>query len=99
VINRFDPSHPAGEEQIAYALSDSIFARIPADPRAMQRREARGLDLWHASPGSPLISAYEELAEAVISGKSSIANAPAAMIPRLLAAVGARQHDNDSHSS
>jgi pilus assembly protein CpaE len=94
VINRFDPSHPAGEEQIAYALSDSIFARIPADPRAMQRREARGSDLWHASPGSPLISAYEELAEAVMSGKSSIANTPAAMIPRLLAAVGARQNDN-----
>ncbi len=94
VINRFDPNHPAGEEQVAYALSDSIFARIPADPRAMQRREARGVDLWHASPGSPLISAYEELAEAVISG-----NAPAAMIPRLLAAVGARQNDNVSHAS
>ena len=99
VINRFDPNHPADEEQIAYALSDSIFARIPADSRAMQRREARAVDLWHASPGSPLISAYEELAEAVISGKSSIANTPAAMIPRLLAAVGARQNDNVNHVS
>jgi pilus assembly protein CpaE len=99
VINRFDPSHPAGEEQIGYALSDSIFARIPADSRAMQRREARGVDLWHASPGSPLIGAYEELAEAIISGKSSIANTPAAIIPRLLAAVGARQNDNVNHIS
>jgi pilus assembly protein CpaE len=99
VINRFDPSHPAGVEQITYALSDSIFARIPADPRAMQRREARGVDLWHASPGSPVISAYEELAEAVISGKASIANPSAAMIPRLLAAVGARQNDNVNHVS
>jgi pilus assembly protein CpaE len=99
VINRFDSGHPAGDEQIGYALSEGIFARIPADSRAMQRREARAIDLWHSSPGSPLISAYEELAEAVISGKSSVGHTPVTVIPRLMAALGARRIDTANHAS
>jgi Flp pilus assembly CpaE family ATPase len=100
VINRFDPTHPASNQQISNALGAEIFARIPADARAMQRREARGRDLWHTSPGSPLVTAYEEIADAIISGKTSANyHTPVAVIPRLLAAIGARQTENGVHVS
>jgi pilus assembly protein CpaE len=90
VINRFDPNHPATEEQVQYALGRAVYAMLPDDAHAMRRSEARGVDIWRLSTGSALVKSYEELGEAIALGKTPPRPARSSVLPRILSVIGAR---------
>jgi len=91
IVNRFNPRHPVDEEQLTYSLGQPVYARIPRDDKAMERVEARGLDLWQVASSSPLTRSIDDLAQMIVTGQAVVPERPSSVIPRLLAAVGAHQ--------
>jgi len=65
VLNRHRPAHPITDKQIETTLGRELYARIPADDRAMERAEVTAKGLWQVAPASPLVHALEDLARRI----------------------------------
>jgi len=65
LLNRHRPMHPITDKQIETTLGRELYARIPADDRALERAEVTAKDLWQVAPASPLAHSLEDLARRI----------------------------------
>jgi pilus assembly protein CpaE len=89
VLNRSTLGHAIGEKQLEGTLGRRIFARFPADAKAVGRAELSGQDLWRVAAGSPLVRSLEEFARG-LGGPESSAESEGGIISRLFSVFGAR---------
>ncbi len=90
VLNRYVAAHPLGDKHIESTLGRPIYAKIPADPRVVERVEMGAQDLYQAAPNSQLAAAFVDLARRITPGSEVSAEHEPGLVARLWSALSAR---------
>jgi pilus assembly protein CpaE len=90
ILNRYSPTYPVTDEQIAHALARPIHWKLPRDDKSMERVELSGKDLWQVAPVSPLARSLEELARSIGEPAAAPSRSTTA-VSRMLSALMSRR--------
>ncbi len=88
LLNNYQPSHPLSDKQIEGTLGRTLFARIPSDPRTIERVELTATDIFQTSPNSQVARAIVDLTRRIMPAGEAAAHEQSGMFSRLFSAFG-----------